>query len=324
MEHQPGLGGAPGERELLDRLAAAETGPGPQPEGPARAELLSLLSRYKLDSGDVEGAVAVGEQALAGLSDADPLELRAQCYVNLGEALLAAHKARRAARLMIRYLRTRGTAPEGILDGRACLLAGEALLQLGHAGWAEQLLQRAEPRLRSGGRPEHLDRCYRARLQVRYAQGALTEVHRLLTDWEDEMMARPRKDPGRVRFTYAKAELQARLGNHSRAIRLALQCLEQADERDEMHFDAYMLLCRTAAQVGEAREALAFALTARSWAVDHARRDLELTATAAMIELIRAHGEVLVSGLQDLYRVHGIDISQFIPSTVRRSDEQWL
>lgn len=288
------------------------------------AEVLSVLGRQKLDAGDVAGAVASCETAVSALQEEDAYALKAQCYANLGEALLAAHKARRAARLMVRFMRSRGVAAESVLDGRIWLICGEALMALGHRASAAKMLQRAEIGLRRGGKLEYLDRCFHLQLQIAYARGAISDVQQLLEEREEEIMMRSKKDPGRIRFLYEKANFQARAGSPSRAIRLALSALEQAPVQDAIHFQVYMLLCRTAAGINETREALGFALTARSWAVDHAQWELEMTATTAIMELIREHGEKLVSGLQDLYRVHGIDITQFIPNAVRRSDEPWV
>lgn len=305
---------------LASELALAEERLARQTEGPARAELLSLISRYKLNLGDVSGAVNTSEQALRVLSPGDSPELKAQCYVNVGEALLLSHKPRRAARLMLHYLRGRNISSPGVLDGRILLIAGETLLQLRHPAMAERMLNRAEPLLRQGARSEHVDRHFRARIQVRYTQGAVTEVHKVLQAWEEELHGRPKRDAGRAYFWYDKALFQVRTGSPSKAIRCALNALEQADEHTTLHFDCYLLLSRTADSLQEGYEALAFALTARSWAIDHRQWDLERVASSAMTELLGKYGEPLISGLQDLYTVHGIDISQFIPKDAQRGD----
>lgn len=101
-------------------------------------------------------------------------------------------------------------------------------------------------------------------------------------------------------------------GRIGRAIICAMKSMEVLKNDHLVNFHGHMVLHKCTKALGNAKQALGYALAARVAALQAKHFDLEFIASQAMAEVIRKQGLEVVRELDEEYRSMGIDLAQYI------------
>lgn len=109
-----------------------------------------------------------------------------------------------------------------------------------------------------------------------------------------------------------KANFYLRSGRLHRAIVCAMQAMELRKGDHQLAFHSHMILYECSRLMGDAKQALGYALAARVAALQGKHYELEYIAAQAMVDIIKEQGTKVVQELDAEYRAMGIDLSQYV------------
>lgn len=152
------------------------------------------------------------------------------------------------------------------------------------------------------------------------AATSLAPVEELLK--AEFLLVRKYPDDTYYRATYLQdqAAHYLRAGRIPRAMVCAMKAMETRKGDHDLAFHCHMVLHRCCRLVGDAKQALGYALAARVQALQARHYEFEFLATQAMTEVIREQGAKVVHELEKEYQALGIDLSQYMPSSLLRRE----
>lgn len=146
----------------------------------------------------------------------------------------------------------------------------------------------------------------------------LDPVPRLL-DQEKQFVHKYPEDPSyQGIYQYDRAAYYLRLKRYGRAMVCAMKALDAAKGDHQLSSQSHMILYECFRDLGDAKQAMGYALAARVEAIQGRHYDLEFLAATAMTELIRRTGTEAIRELDVEYQAMGVDISKYVPATILR------
>ncbi|MDB4895810.1 MAG: hypothetical protein JWN15_2072 [Firmicutes bacterium] len=124
----------------------------------------------------------------------------------------------------------------------------------------------------------------------------------------------------RATYLHDKAAHYLRADRIPRAMVCAMKAMEIRKGDHDLAFHCHMVLHRCCRLVGDAKQALGYALAARVQALQAHHYEFEFLASQAMAEVIREQGSRVVQELDAEYQAMGIDLSQYMPSSLLRRE----
>lgn len=303
--------------DLLDR----RTAPTPDQD----AHLHAILCRSRIGLRDYLGAVPIGERLVAIATEHEMWDRLARALTDLALAYYYMRRYPEQIELTERFYghRYRFT-DEGLRsEGHILFLTGLSYRNgLAEPAKARDAFMKASTCYMRDQNQAALDRTRREIVQTLLMMGDLDAVAPLLA--EGEAYARSRPDDVLAQFDQAYDTCKYLRSRHryTESVNAGLQGLHYAKGRPVWEYCIYMALYDTALAAKDFPYALNFALSARLSAMDARRYDLEYAATAAMIDLIRDQGPEIVVELNRQYKLHGLDLFQYIPESILHREQQ--
>ncbi|HLN60410.1 MAG TPA: hypothetical protein VK464_02580 [Symbiobacteriaceae bacterium] len=150
--------------------------------------------------------------------------------------------------------------------------------------------------------------------------GSLDQVHELLTDQKKIARKYPGDSYFRAYYLNDQSAYYLRARRWGRALVCAYKALDIRKNDHILAFHAHMNLCHGYRELGEAKQALSYALAARVSALQGRHYDLEYIAAHTMADLIRKQETELVRQLDEEYAAMGIDLGQYLSPALLRRD----
>lgn len=158
------------------------------------------------------------------------------------------------------------------------------------------------------------DLCRRLKRALRIRAGRLDEVPLLLEQSAAYIDAQPQDRSAAYGYWHSMAQYAQAAGRPAEAIGHALRALECADGQTEDEVECHLLLCNSATELGDARDALGFALGARVCAIEGGRHDLAYGATAIIDDLLNRASPSVLEGFSHQFVQRGLNVFRYIPS----------
>jgi len=158
------------------------------------------------------------------------------------------------------------------------------------------------------------DICRRLKRSLRIRTGQLAEVPPLLEQSSAYMSAQPQDRAAAYGYWHGLAELAQASGRPAESVSHALKALEYADSQVNEEVECHLLLCESAIAVGDLRDALGFALSARVCAIEGERYDLAYGATTAINDLVSRASANVLEGFSLQFARHGLNVFRYIPT----------
>lgn len=119
---------------------------------------------------------------------------------------------------------------------------------------------------------------------------------------------------------YDEAAYYMHAKRYGRAMVRAMQAMEVRKGDHWLAFHCHMVLHTCTKTLGDAKQALGYALAARVQALQGRHYELEFLAAQAMAEVIRHQGTQVVRDLDQEYQAMGIDLAQYLSPAILKRD----
>lgn len=283
------------------------------------AHLHAILCRSRVGLRDYLGAIPIGERSVAIAAEHELWDKLARALYELSLAYYHIRRYQDQLGLTLRFHGQRGLfTHEGLqYEGYLWFMAGLSYRDgLHELHKAKDAFERAMVSFEREQNASLVDRARREKIQTLLLIGDLDAVSPLLLEGEEYAKARPNEAVAQFDQAYDTCKYLRKRGRLMESIRSGLKALEYAKGRPIWEYCIYTALYETAIAAADFSYALGFALSARLSAMEARRYDLEYAATSSMIDLIRESGPDVVTELDRQYKVHGLDLFQYIPESI--------
>lgn len=293
------------------------------------AKLNMVISRCRLGMNDLYGAIPSGQLAVKLARDLEEWDLLGRALLNLGTALVGTRQYDQALLQFYTYLehlphysasrRLEGAAWKNIgIAHQRKLETDRAIDALNRA---RQWFAKQEIDHSTFTCTHDLVNTYLQKYEAGPDPSLLTKVEELLR-YEKEIVRRQAADTYfRSLYLYDQAAYYMHCGRLGRAMVCAMKAMEVRKGDFGLAFHSNMVLHRCTRSLGDAKQALGYAIAARVQALQGRHFELEFLATQAMAEVIREQGTRVVRELDDEYMALGIDLGQYLsPSLLKREN----
>ncbi len=290
------------------------------------AQLNMVICRCRIGMQDPYGAVPSGLLASKLARDVGDWDTLGRSLLNLGTALVAIRQYDQALHHLYSYFEHvlhYGTARK--LEGAVWKSIGVAHQRKLDSIQALEALNRARDWFMKKGIDHSAFTCthdiLNTHLQLVEAEAVdtLKPVVSLLA--YERTIARKYPNDSYYAATHLldRASVYYQEGRIGRAIICAMKSMEARKDDYLTTFHGHMVLHRCTKALGNAKQALGYALAARVAAMSAKHFELEFLASQAMADVIKKQGIQIVRELDEEYQAMGIDLSQYIaPSLLGR------
>lgn len=289
------------------------------------AHLNWILCKSRLMLRDYLGAVPYGEESVALAVEHGLWDKVARALHDLAVAYYFMRRYQDQVALTGRFQEYRERyTQEGLrYEGHLWLLTGLSYRNgLGDLQKAKAVLDLAASCFQHDQDHTALDRVRREMVQTLLLMGDLDAVTPLLKAGEEYAKARPKDVLAQFDQAYDTCKYLRSRGRHVESVKAGLRALHHAKGRPVWEHCTYMALSETASATKDFQHALGFALSARLSAMEANRYDLEYAAVSVMINLIRETGPEVVMALDKQYKLHGLDVFQYIPESILHREQK--
>jgi tetratricopeptide (TPR) repeat protein len=290
------------------------------------AKINLVICRSRLGLQDSYGAVPSGLLAVKLARDTSEWDVLGRAFLNVGTALVGIRQYDHALHNFYSYfehLHNYNTARR--FEGAIWKNIGIAHQRKLETDRAIDALQRARKWFAKQEIDHSAFTCIHDLINVHLQQQeaqpttSLAPLEELLQAEKALARKHPEDSYYRATYLYDQAACYLRAGRYPRAIVAAMKAMEIRKGDHELAFHCHMVLHQCSRILGDAKQALGYALAARVQALQAHHYELEFLASQAMAAVIRQQGCKVVQELDAEYRSMGIDLSQYVsPSLLRR------
>lgn len=281
------------------------------------AKCYHAVAQCKLRLNDPIGAARAAELAAQLAEAAGVWDLLGTCLTDLAAVYGRLRRYQQEILVLNRYLALLPRLDaQRSHEGEVRYAMGLAALHVGVYEQAGSMVCAALDIALSRGEERLADQCRGVLRSARIRAGTLSGNEELFAASETYIAAHPHDQAARFRYWFDLAEYSRAAGRPAEAVCHANKAMEFAGGKVAYEFDCCMLLGQCALQNGDYQDAARFVVGARICALEGGRHDLGCDAVTALLGLLEERGTEPLSGLDQDFARHGLQLFHYIPEAL--------